>query len=137
MLNKDVPELMLYFQNYKANQFPDRKHMFNILATHKYEELSNIVKIARQNRSLEKPQDENKLVCITKSFYDEIIAVSSQKCTSANFIYLFLVSKGKAAQMLKRSTKLIFNKKPEKKYQLNIASFVREDEEEKDENNIA
>ena len=51
--------------------------MFNILATRRYEELSNIEKIARQNGSLEKPQDENKLVCITKSFYDEIIAVSS------------------------------------------------------------
>ena len=76
-LIKDVPELMLYFSNYKANQLPNKKHMFNILATRRYEELSNIEKIARQNGSLEKPQDENKLVCITKSFYDEIIAVSS------------------------------------------------------------
>ena len=86
MLIKDVPKLMLYFPNYKASQSPNRKHMFSILATHRYEELSNIVKIARQNKSLEKPQDENKLVCITKSFYDEIIVVSSQTCTSANFI---------------------------------------------------
>ena len=37
--------------------------------------------------------------------------------------------------MLKRSTKLIFNKKPAKKYQLNIVSFVRGDEA--DEDNIA
>ena len=63
--------------------------------------------------------------------------MSSQKCTPANFTYLLLVRKGIAAQMLKRSTKLIFNKKSAKKYQLKFASFLRGDEEEKDENNIA
>ena len=39
--------------------------------------------------------------------------------------------------MLKRSANLIFNIKPAKKYQLNVANFAIGDEEEKNENNIA
>ena len=42
-------------------------------------------------------------------------------------MFLYIVTKGKATQMLKRSTKLIYNRKPAKKYELNIASFARED----------
>ena len=78
-LVKNVPELMLYFPNYKVNQLPDRKHMFSILATYRYEQLNSMIEIARKNRSLERPVDDNQLVYITQSFYDEIKGVSSQK----------------------------------------------------------
>ena len=54
--------------------------MFNILATFRFEEIKNIIKSARKNRSAKTPDNENELVHITKEFYDEIRAVAFQKC---------------------------------------------------------
>ena len=71
---------MQYFPHYKANQLPSRKFMFNILATFRFEEIKNMIKNARKNRSAKTPDNENELVHITKEFYDEIRAVASQKC---------------------------------------------------------
>ena len=61
-------ELMKYFPHYKAIQLSSRKFMFNILATFRFEEINNMIKNARKNRSAKTPDNENELVHITKSF---------------------------------------------------------------------
>ena len=79
-LIKEVPDFVQYFLDYKANQIPSRKFMFNIVSTFRFEEIIKMVQIARKNRSAKSPDDENDLVHITKQLYDEIKAVASHKC---------------------------------------------------------
>ena len=70
---------MEYFPNINDAQLPDRRYMFGVLSTLRFDELNNMVQGARKNRSAEKTEDENELIHVTKEIYDEIIAVSSQK----------------------------------------------------------
>ena len=95
-----------------------------------------MIQNARKNRSAKAPDDEDELIHITKSFYDEINAVASQKCKIVIRIIWCLVSNWKASQMLKRWAKLSFNRKAVKIYQLNVGDLHKNDEEEKDEDNI-
>ena len=75
--------------------------MFGILATLCFDEINSLAKNARKNKSTNMNDNENKLIHITKAFYDEIKAVASQKRKYIIFIY-FIVSKGKASQLLKK-----------------------------------
>ena len=45
-----------------------------------FEEINNMIKNVRKNRSAKCSDNENELVHITKEFYDEIREVASQKC---------------------------------------------------------
>ena len=132
-----MADLMEYFPYYKANQLPSRRYMFRILATFRFDEINNMIKNARKNRSAKTPDNENELVHITKAFYDEIKAVKSQKCKVAIITIWHLVSKGKASQMLKRSTKLIYNRKPARTYQLSFENLKKNNEEEKEEDDMS
>ena len=53
---------MEYFLSINEAQLPDRRYMFDVLATLCYEVLNNMVQRARKNRSAEKPEDENELI---------------------------------------------------------------------------
>ena len=63
--------------------------MFGILATLRFDEINGLVKNARKNRSTNVYDNEDKLIHITKAFYDEIKAVVSQK--RKYIIYSFMI----------------------------------------------
>ena len=113
-----------------------RRFMFNFVSTFRVVEIVKMVQIARKNRSVKSPDDENDLMNITKQHYDDIKTVALYKCKITLLKICQIVHKGKASQMLKRSAKLAYNKKPVKFYQLNIESLQKNDEENKEEYHI-
>ena len=54
--------------------------MYLILTTSRFDEVSAIVKNARDNRSLQNSADDDILVHIEKNLYKEIQSVMTQKC---------------------------------------------------------
>ena len=127
---KEVPDLIIYFPDYKANQKPERKYMFQLLATLRYEEINRMLTNARKNRALQEEADNNEFVFVQSDMLKEIESVITQKCKTANY-YLIIVTKGNAAFLLKRSAKLITSRKPAKEYPLSFDHLQKEDEEEK------
>ena len=81
--------------------------MFSILATLKSEVIRSIIKNARKNRAVQNENNEEELVYITKSMYEEINGVLTQNCKNRMLI-IKIVKIGNAWYLLKRSSK--FNK---------------------------
>ena len=54
--------------------------MYLILTTSRFDEVSVMVKNARDNRSLQNSADDDILVHIEKNLYKEIQSVMTQKC---------------------------------------------------------
>ena len=69
-----------YFPDYKPNQMPERRFMYSILTTFRFDEVSAMVKNARDNRALQNSADDDILVHIEKNLYKEIQSVMTQKC---------------------------------------------------------
>ena len=111
--------------------------MFGVLATLRFEVLNNMVQRARKNRSAEKPEDENELIHVAKEIYEEFMAVASYKCKIIFVIIWILMSKGKASQMLKRSTKLFVKRKQPKINPLHIENLKKDNEEDKEEDDMS
>ena len=85
-LVKKSEELIKYFPDYADNQLPDRGYMFAILATLKSEVIRSIIKNARKNRAVQNENNEEELVYITKSMYEEINGVLTQNCKNRMLI---------------------------------------------------
>ena len=67
-LVREVEDLAQYFLDYKENQLPDRRFMFAILVTFRFDQLDNMIKNANKNRSLDSKDKDNELVYITKIY---------------------------------------------------------------------
>ena len=78
-LVREVEDLAQYFPDYKENQLPDRRFMFAILATFRFDQLDNMIKNANKNRSLDSKDKDNELVYITQNLYKEIKDVKTHK----------------------------------------------------------
>ena len=78
-LLKDVKTLNNYFPDYNPNQLPDRKFMFTILSTFRFDVLNNMIKNANKNRSLDSKNKEAELVHISNKIYKEIDEVMTHK----------------------------------------------------------
>ena len=72
--------LARYFPDYKPNQMPERRFMYSILTTFRFDEVSAMVKNARENKALQNSADDDILVHIEKNLYKEIQSVMAQKC---------------------------------------------------------
>ena len=59
--------------------------MYIILATFGYEEVKEMVKNARNNRALQNPDNDERMVYIEKKLYDEIKGVMTHKRNLINF----------------------------------------------------
>ena len=79
-LVKDASDLLEYFSDYQATKIPDRKYLFAILATFRFDEVKSMIVNARKLRSVSFPNDLNNLIYINKEIYDEIQNVMTQKC---------------------------------------------------------
>ena len=58
---------------------PERRFMYSILTTFRFDEVSAMVKNARDNKALQNSADDI-LVHIEKNLYKEIQSVMTQKC---------------------------------------------------------
>ena len=76
---KEVDELSIYFPDYTEHQLPDRRFMFVILGTFKYEQLLNMIDNAREQRSISQQQPSEDYVYIEKNILSEIKSVINQK----------------------------------------------------------
>ena len=85
-LVKESEELTKYSPDYADNQLPDRKYMFSIIATLKSERIRSIIKNARKSRVVQNENNEEELVYITKSMYEEINEVLTQNCENRMLI---------------------------------------------------
>ena len=81
---KDVPDLIKFFPDFKDKQKCDRTYMFQVLASTRYDEISNMIKNARKNRSLLENNDEAETILIHKDLLEEINFVMTQKSKEAN-----------------------------------------------------
>ena len=81
---KDVPDLIKFFPDFKYKQKCDRRYMFQVLASTHYDEISNMIKNARKNRSLLENNDEAETILIHKDLLEEINFVMIQKSKEAN-----------------------------------------------------
>ena len=59
---------------------PERRFMYSVLTTFRFDEVSAMVKNARDNRALQNSADDDILVHIEKNLYKEIQSVMTQKC---------------------------------------------------------
>ena len=119
----DVKDLLQYFPTYKPGQMTDREYMFLILTTLRNEENNTMIQNSRKNRSAITSNDDKELVYINTQLYNEIKGVSTQKCTLFNLSNSYLVTKGRAAHLLKRSTKLLVSRKPAKTYPISFENL--------------
>ena len=78
-LVKENEDFMNYFPDYSQKQLPDRKFMYLILATIRFDELKGMIDGARKNRArTEKKLDDN-FIQIEKDLCNEISSVMKQK----------------------------------------------------------
>ena len=59
---------------------PERRFIYSIQTTFRFDEVSAMVKNARDNRALQNSADDDILVNIEKNLYKEIQSVMTQKC---------------------------------------------------------
>ena len=82
---KEVPDLMRFYPDYKDNQRPDRKYMFQILTTMRYNEVYNMLQNSRKNRALEENPSEEEFVYIKANLLKEIESVMTQRSKHIRF----------------------------------------------------
>ena len=77
---KYIPDLYKFFPDYGENQLVDRKYVFQVLTTIKFEAVSNMVMNARKSRSLAETDGAEGTILIQKGLLEEINRVMNQKC---------------------------------------------------------
>ena len=78
-LVKEAEDLIEYFPDYSSKQLPDRRFMYSILATLRYNELKKKVDGARKNRALNEENKDEYFIHIEEEMYKEISNVMTQK----------------------------------------------------------
>ena len=126
---------MEYFSSINKAQLPDRRYMFCVLATLRFMVLNNMVQRVCKIDQKKSQQIKMSLFTLSKKIMEKIMAVASYKCKIIFAIIWILVSKGRASQMLKRSTKLFIKRKQPKIYPLHIENLKKDDDEEEMEEN--
>ena len=72
---KDVPELNKFYLDFKDKKKCDRKYMFQILATMRFDEISSMIRNAKKNRFLLENNDEDETILIHKNLLEGINSV--------------------------------------------------------------
>ena len=78
-LVKEVEDLNAYFPDMKENELPEREYLWTIVSTLRSETTKELIKTARNNRTTKESADQNNLIQIDMSIYQEISAIAAQK----------------------------------------------------------
>ena len=127
----EVNYLMLYFPDYKSNQMTERSFMYSILSTFRLNEIKSMIKNSRDIRAIQNLSNDDRFVHIEKKIYEEIQGVLTHKCKLAELLK-YLVTKGRASCLLRRSAKLVRERRPAKEFDLAFENANKEEEENKD-----
>ena len=63
---KETEDIMKYFPDYRESQTIDRKYMFQILTTLRFDVINNMIQNARKNRSKIEREDVQERILICK-----------------------------------------------------------------------
>ena len=76
---KDCEDLCNYFPDYEADQLPERRFILGILSTLRSDELRQLIKDARKNRSIQENPDEDQLIAMDADKKEAIMSLFPQK----------------------------------------------------------
>ena len=128
-LVNEIENLTCYFPDYSQKQQPDRKFMYSILATFRFNELKGMVEGARRNRALVEEKQDDNFIQIEKELYNEISSVILQKSKLKSSSW-FVATKGKAAFLLKKDSKSERKRKQPKNFELEFSNLRKEEQKE-------
>ena len=76
---KDCEDLCNYFPDYEADQLRERRFILGILSTLRSDELRQLIKDARKNRSIQENPDEDQLIDMDADKKEAIMSLFPQK----------------------------------------------------------
>ena len=110
---------------------PERSFMYSILATFRLNEIKSMIKNSRDNRAIQNLSNDDRFVHIEKKIYEKIQGVLTHKYMLAELLK-YLVTKGRASCLLRRSAKLVTERRHIKEFDLAFEITNKEEEENKD-----
>ena len=123
------PDMLDYFPDLDNDKLPERSFMFKILSTLRTQGLKQLLKEARECRSISNNDDQDQLVEMDTNVKVEIFRILPQKSNLFIQVYHYIASPGKAFQLLKKGAKLYKKKTVPKKYPANLNLLIKEEEE--------
>ena len=79
-LVKEIEDLNACFVDLEENEYPEREYLWTIVSTLRSENTKELIKTARNKRTTKELADQNSLIQIDPSIYQEILAIAAQKC---------------------------------------------------------
>ena len=67
------------FVDLEENEYPEREYLWTIVSTLRSENTKELIKTARNKRTTKELADQNSLIQIDPSIYQEILAIAAQK----------------------------------------------------------
>ena len=87
---QEFEDLMSYFPDLAPNQLPERKFIIEILSTLRNNEMRELMKNVRKNRSLTNNPEKDQMIKMTSCIREEVMKILPQK-SIALVLYLFLL----------------------------------------------
>ena len=78
-LVKEIEDLNAFFTDLEENEYPEREYLWTIVSTLSSENTKELIKTARNKRTTKERADQNSLIQIDPSIYQEISAIAAQK----------------------------------------------------------
>ena len=78
-LVKEIEDLNACFVDLEENDYPEREYLWTIVSTLRSENTKELIKTARNKRTTKELADQNSLIQIDPSIYQEILAIAAQK----------------------------------------------------------
>ena len=78
-LVKEIEDLNAYFPDLEENEYPEREYLWTIVSTLRSENTKELIKTARNKSTIKERADQNNLIQIDPSIYQEISAIAAQK----------------------------------------------------------
>ena len=78
-LIKEIGYLNVCFPDLEENEYPEREFLWTILSIFHSENTKELIKTVRNNRTTKERADQNSLIQIDPSIYQEISKIAAQK----------------------------------------------------------
>ena len=78
-LVKQNDDIIVYFPDISPKELPDRRFMYSILTTLRFEQVKAMIEGARKNRALNEEKEDADFIHIERELYTEISDVMAQK----------------------------------------------------------
>ena len=96
---KETEDIIKYFSDYRESQTIDRKYMFQILITLRFDVINSMIQNTRKNRSIMERKDGQEHILIRKKLLGKIELVFTHKCKPV-LIIMYYSNKGKCSILI-------------------------------------